>query len=182
MLPIQVSQLPAPPFGGLAGDCSLVVGSQPTGSALHGYRDFRSLRFNGHHRPRLAIPLLWRLLTSRGISSPGSPQIRACCFPARPPHLPPRLDLRLRCVVPLRRIAAGLAMRFLFIGPPVSASLPPAARLPLRRWLHVVVLSCFHERSSYRRLSLHLQRAHAGRTQSAEDYKMTRASAGHFEP
>ena len=42
--------------------------------------------------PRLALALLWRLLTSQGISSPGSPQIRACCFPARPPHLPTRLN------------------------------------------------------------------------------------------
>ena len=56
------------------------------------------------------------------------------------------------------------SMRFLFVGPPVSSSLPPPVRLPSRSWLQVVVISCFHERSSYRRLSLHLQRAHAGRT------------------
>jgi hypothetical protein len=40
--------------------------------------------------PRLAGSLLWPLLTSRGISSSGSPQVRARCFPARPPHFPPR--------------------------------------------------------------------------------------------
>ena len=56
-------------------------------------------------------------------------------------------------------------MRFLSIGSPVSASLPPPGRLPFRSWLHVVVLSCFHVRSSYRGLAPHLQRAHAGRTQ-----------------
>lgn len=32
-------------------------------------------------------------------------------------------------------------MRFLSVGPPVSASLPPPARLPLRSWLHVVVIT-----------------------------------------
>ena len=91
-------------------------------------------------------PVVWPLLTSRGISSSGSPQIRACCFPARPPHLPPRLNPRLRCVVPLRRIVAGLDMRFLFVSPPVSSTLPPAGRLPFQRWLRVVVLSHFHVR------------------------------------
>jgi hypothetical protein len=62
------------------------------------------------------------------------------------PHLPPRLNPRLRCVVPVRRIVDGLPMRFLFIGPPVSSSLPPAGRLPFQRWLQVVVLSHFHVR------------------------------------
>lgn len=42
--------------------------------------------------PRLAIPLLWRLLTSQGISSLGSPQVRTRCFPTRPPHFPPTAD------------------------------------------------------------------------------------------
>ena len=36
------------------------------------------------------------------------------------------------------------SMRFLSVGPPVSASLPPPAKLPSRSWLHVVVLSRFH--------------------------------------
>ena len=43
-------------------------------------------------RPRLALSLLWPLLTSHGISAMGSPQIRTCCFPIRPPHLPPWLN------------------------------------------------------------------------------------------
>ena len=38
----------------------------------------------------------------------------------------------------------GLDMRFLFVGPPVSSSLPPAGWLPFQRWLQVVVLSHFH--------------------------------------
>lgn len=62
------------------------------------------------------------------------------------------------------------SMRFLFVGPPVSASLPPAARLPSRRWLRVVVLSRFHVRSSYGGLAPRLQRAHAGRTQRNAGY------------
>ena len=56
--------------------CGPVVGYQPTGSAL----------------PDTGLPrctVLWPLLTSQGISSLGSPQIRTCCFPIRPPHLPP---------------------------------------------------------------------------------------------
>jgi hypothetical protein len=35
-------------------------------------------------------------------------------------------------------------MRFLFIGPPVSSSLPPPGRLPFQSWLQVIVLSHFH--------------------------------------
>ena len=107
--------------------------------------------------------VLWPLLTPLQVAPLGSPQIRARCFPARPPHLPPRLNPRLRCVVPTRRLVAGLDMRFLSVGPPVSSSLPPAVQLPSRRWLRVVVLSRFHVRSSYRGLAPHLQRAHAGR-------------------
>ena len=33
----------------------------------------------------------------------------------------------------------GLDMRFLFVGPTVSASLPPTDRLPFRCWLRVVI-------------------------------------------
>jgi hypothetical protein len=86
----------------------------------------------------VAIPL-------RFIAAPAWRPVSASLrLPARPPHLPPRLNPRLRCVVPVRRIVAGLPMRFLFIGPPVSSSLPPASRLPFQRWLQVVVLSHFH--------------------------------------
>ena len=62
---------------------------------------------------------------------------------------------------------AGLDMRFLSIGLPISPRLPPSNRLPSRSWLWVVVVSCFHEWSSYKGLSPYLQRAHAGRTPSA---------------
>jgi len=66
-------------------------------------------------------------------------------------------------------------MRFLFVGPPVSASLPSPARLPSRSWLHVVVLSRFHVPVLLQGTSTpcrmtwapHLQHAHAGRTQTS---------------
>ena len=94
-------------------DILSVVGYQPTSSALPRTSRLPVVVFTrASLSPRLAVPVLWRLLTSQGISSPGSPQIRACCFPARPPHLPPRLDPRLRDVVPTRRIAAGLICGF----------------------------------------------------------------------
>ena len=35
-------------------------------------------------------------------------------------------------------------MRFLSIGPPVSAILPPTGRLPFRRWIRVVVVTHIH--------------------------------------
>ena len=113
-------------------------------------------------RPRLAVSLLWRLLTSQGISSSGSPQIRACCFPIRPPHLPPWLNQRaLLCCASspatsalyaicrsrcsLLPVGQPIVLRTaLSVSPQVSASLPPHARLPLRSWLHVVVSSYLH--------------------------------------
>lgn len=61
-------------------------------------------------------------------------------------------------------------MRFLFIGPPVSSSLPPHGRLPSRSWLRVVVESRFHDRCSYKRLAPSKQRAHAGRTPLPRTY------------
>ena len=44
----------------------------------------------------------------------------------------------LCCATSSHRV--GLTMRFLFIGPPVSSSLPSPDRLPCRSWLQVVVL------------------------------------------
>jgi len=79
--PAESSDPPTRLFGVTVGDRGPVVGYQPTGSALP-----------DTGLPRCAV--LWRLLTSQGISSLGSPQIRACCFPARPPHLPPWLNHR----------------------------------------------------------------------------------------
>ena len=62
------------------------------------------------------------------------------------------------------------SMRFLSVGPPVSASLPFPARLPSRSWLNVVVIHIFMCWSSYRGLAPHLQHAHAGRTQPHARY------------
>ena len=151
--------------------------------ASHRGGTYRFLAFRRHrsrHPPRGRNVLvrfgpsphrvLWPLLTPLQVAPLGSPQIRACCFPARPPHLPPRLNRRLRCVVPTRRIAAGLDMRFLSVSPPVSSSLPPSGGLLSRSWLRVVVLSRFHVWSSYRGLTPHLQRAHAGRAQATGGY------------
>jgi hypothetical protein len=130
------------------------VGCPPTGSALPGIESSGLFVSTGGLPPPARYSVLWPLLTSQGISSPGSPQIRTCCFPARPPPFPPeadpplaeppRLNPRLRCVVPLRRIVAGLNRRFLFVGPPVFSSLPPAGQLLFQRWLRVVVLSHNH--------------------------------------
>ena len=93
------------------------------------------------HQLSLTSWLLWPLLTPFRVAPSGYPQVRTRCFPARPPHLPPRLNPRFYGVVPAHRIAVGLVMRFLFIGPPVSSSLPPPDWLPFRSWLRVVVVS-----------------------------------------
>ena len=92
--------------------------------------------------PRLVAPLLWPLLTSRGISSAGSPQVRTRCVPAQPPHLPPRLNRRTSLCGASSSHRVGLGRWFLFIGLPVSPSLPPPGRSPFRSWLQVVVSSC----------------------------------------
>jgi len=69
------------------------VGCPPTSSAL---RDPSRLPVSSFQRvdshSRLASSLLWPLLTSHGISSKGSPQVRTRCFSAQPPHLPPRAN------------------------------------------------------------------------------------------
>ena len=119
----------------------------------------------GLFQPPARCPVLWPLLTPCPAAPAGSPQVRARCFSARPPHLPPRLDRAASLCCASSPYRVGLTMRFLSIGPPISHSLPPPGRLPFRSWLLVVVASCFHDRSSYRGLSPHLQRAHAGRTQ-----------------
>ena len=88
--------------------------------------------------------------------------------------------------MPARRIAGGLDMRFLhaspehlreggFIGPPVSAILPSAGRLPFQRWLRVVVLYVFTCGPFDRGLAPHLQRAHAGRTPAGPGDALQRA-------
>ena len=79
--------------GVIGSDILSVVGCQPTSSALHQTSSLPVSSFQrANPRPRLAVWLLWPLLTSHGISSVGSPQVRTRCFPAQPPHLPPRLN------------------------------------------------------------------------------------------
>jgi len=90
-------------------------------------------------------------------------------------HLPPPLDRKASPRGASSPYCVGVNMWFLSIGRPISNSLPPPGRLPFRSWLQVVVTSCFHDRSSYRGLSPHLQRAHAGSTKAlAADRKKPR--------
>jgi len=144
MLPIGAALAVPSPSGVVGSRVRSVVGAFLIGSALSDIESSGIFVYTGCHQPPARCSVLWPLLTPLPVSRLGPPQVRARCVPAQPPHLPPRLDPRLRCVVPTRRIVAGLDMRFLFVGPPVSASLPPPARLPSRSWLHVVVLSHFH--------------------------------------
>ena len=55
-------------------------------------------------------PVLRPLLTPHRVAPMGPPQVRVRCFPARPPHLPPRLDrpTSLCGASSSRRVAAGL--------------------------------------------------------------------------
>ena len=93
MLPIQVLQVIHSPIRGHRG--YLRLGGRVPADRFSPSR-YSRLPVSSFKRaiphPRLAVSLLWRLLTSQGISALGSPQIRACCFPARPPHLPPWLN------------------------------------------------------------------------------------------
>ena len=94
MLPIRTALTGFLARSGVIGsDIRSAVGCPPTSSAL---RDPSRLPVSSFQRadfhPRLAGSLLWPLLTSHGISSVGSPQVRTRCFPAQPPHLPPRLN------------------------------------------------------------------------------------------
>ncbi len=71
---------------------------------------------------RCAVP--WPLPTPRPVAHSGSPQTRARCFPARPPHLLPRRNRSTSLCGAGSSRRVGLSMRFLSIGPPVSAILP----------------------------------------------------------
>ena len=120
------------------------VGCPPTSSALPSIEASGVFVYAGRFQPPARYPVLWPLLTSQGISSLGSPQVRTRCFPTRPPHLPPRLNLTASLCCASSPHHVGLSIRFLFIGPPVSSSLPPPGWLPFRSWLQVVVISHFH--------------------------------------
>lgn len=112
--------------GVIGSDIRSAVGCPPTSSAL---RDPSRLPVSSLQRadfhPRLAGSLLWPLLTSHGISSVGSPQVRTRCFAARPPHLPPRANqvISLCCASSSRRVG-------LLCGSCSSARSFPLAFLP----------------------------------------------------
>ena len=116
--------------GVIGSDILSVVGCQPARSALH---PSSSVPVSSFQRvcahPRLVVRLLWPLLASQGISSVGSPQARSQSSPARPPHLPPRLNrwaslccASLSCHVGLLCGSCTSAHRF-----PI-AFLPPVGR------------------------------------------------------
>ena len=155
MLPIAKALIGNLALTGVIGpDVLSVVECSFASSALADIESSGVRVYAGIFQPPARCAVLWPLLTSRGISSSGSPQVRTRCFPARPPHLPPRLNqpTSLCCARSSRRV--GLDMRFLFIGPAVSgvnpparptfsgvsSSLPPPGRLSFRSWLQVVVL------------------------------------------
>src|SRR5829696_2271836 len=92
-------------------------------------------------QPPARCSLLRPLLTSPRVAPRGSPQVRTRCVLAQPPHLPPRLNRRTSLCGASSSHRVGLGMWFLFIGLPVSPSLPPPGRLPFRSWLQVVVSS-----------------------------------------
>lgn len=111
MLPIRQALAPTPPNGGNCGNVPTAVGISLIGSALHrvnatarqrsqiceasprSRRRSAILRFrslNGHLSAPGSFPRLLRpLLTSARVSPNGSPQVRARCSIALPPHLPP---------------------------------------------------------------------------------------------
>ena len=127
--------------GVIGSDILSVVGCQPTSSALHARQDFRFLRLHGRDRAPGLLTLLWPLLTSHGISSVRSPQVRTRCSPAQPPHLPPRANqsISLCCASLSRRVgllcgSCSSARRF-------PLAFLPTGRSPFRSWLQVVVSS-----------------------------------------
>jgi hypothetical protein len=73
----------------------------------------------------------------------GSPQVRTRCFTAQPPHLPPRPNRMTSLCGASSSGRVGLSMRFLFIGSPLSHSLPSPGRLPSRSWPLVVISLMF---------------------------------------
>ena len=93
------------------------------------------------------------------------PQVIARCFPAQPPHLPPRVNQTTSlcrasssCRIGLLCGSCSLARRFLL-------AFLHAVRSPFRARLQIVVSFIFMFWFSYRGLAPHLHRAHAGHTQ-----------------
>ena len=92
MLPIGTALIGSLAHAGVIGtDILSAVGCQPTSSALPDIESSGFFVYAGCHQPPARCPVLWPLLTSRGISSPGPPQIRTQSSAAQQPHLPPGL-------------------------------------------------------------------------------------------
>ena len=144
MLPIGAALTSRLAHTGVIGtDIRPAVERSPVSSVLPDIES-SGVSVTGIFQPPARCSVLRPLLTPRPVARLGSPQVRTRCFPARPPHLPPRLDrpASLCCASSPGRV--GLDMRFLSIGPPVSSSLPSPGRLPSRSWLRVVGFSCCH--------------------------------------
>jgi hypothetical protein len=75
----------------------------------------RTRRFRSDDQDSVPIVRCDRTVTSQGISSSGSPQIRTRTAAVQPQHLPPDLNLGLWCVVPPCP-ARRPHMLFLFVG------------------------------------------------------------------
>ena len=91
MLPSGTTRIGDLARSGVIGSDGLsVVGCQPTSSALCQIETSGVFVSTGGVPPPARCWLLWPLLTSHGISSVGSPQVRTQFSPAQPPHLPPQ--------------------------------------------------------------------------------------------
>ena len=145
MLPVVAALTASSPSGVVGHGVLHKVGTFPFGSALPDIESSGVRVYTGVFQPPARRSVLRPLLTPRRVAPLGSPQVRTRCVPARPPHLPPRLNrsASLCCANSPHRDRPS--MRFLFVGPPVSSSLPSPGRLPCRSWLRVVGCSCCHE-------------------------------------
>ncbi len=143
MLPVGAAHTALRPYGRLFRGIRPEVGTFLFGSALPDIES-SGLQVTGIFHPPARCSVLWPLLTSRPVARSGPPQVRTRCFMARPPYLPPRLDLMGFAVLCQLARRVGLGIRFLSVGPPFSASLPPPDRLPSRSWLHVMVVMFSH--------------------------------------
>ena len=139
------------------------------------HRVFRCLRLFGH----FPAPGSLHGITASADSPPGCP---VGVSPGKSALLPGTTAAFTSATGPVASLCCASSphrgrpcMQFLFVGPPVSSSLPSPARLPSQSWLRVIVLSRFHVRSSYRGLAPRLQRAHAGRTQRVAPYSQPAA-------
>ena len=165
MLPIRAALINSLTRSGvIGGDVLSTVERSLVSSVLPDIESSGVLVYMGLFQPPARSTVVRPLLTSLQVAPLGSPHVRTRCFPARPPHLPRCRNRSTSLCGASSSRRARPSMRFLSVSPLVSASLPSPDRLPSRSWPRVVGLSCHHAGSSYRRLALHLQRAHDGRT------------------